>query len=184
MAWAQECPEQAKALVLMGAPVNEWPGGLGPWYAVTSSRIGGATLVPLIARLATDGMAKRSVAEIFAPNPVPDGYLDYIGTDLTLRSDVLKVNARQVSNLKPHIIEMSAKYDTLELPIELIHGDADTIVPMEIHSVPLSQRLPNAHLKVLKGVGHMPHHTDPGAAVAAVDRAMERAGLRASEVSR
>ena len=67
---------------------------------------------------------------------------------------------------------------SLALPIELVHGDADTIVPLTIHSLPLSQRLPNAQLIVLPGVGHMPHHTHPEVVLAAIDRAAARAGLR------
>ena len=114
----------------------------------------------------------------FEPDPVPDGYLEYVGSDLTLRSQVLRTNARQVGGLKPYISEMSEQYDRLELPIEAIHGTEDTIVPLSIHAQPLSERLTNVNLTVLDGVGHMPHHADQGAASAAIKRASNRAGLR------
>jgi pimeloyl-ACP methyl ester carboxylesterase len=59
------------------------------------------------------------------------------------------------------------------LPVELIHGTADTIVPLQIHSGPLSQLLPNATLTVIPGAGHMPHHTHADQVIQAIDRATE-----------
>jgi pimeloyl-ACP methyl ester carboxylesterase len=38
--------------------------------------------------------------------------------------------------------------------------------------------MPPRRLTILPGVGHMPHHADPEAVVAAIDRAAARAGLR------
>ena len=64
------------------------------------------------------------------------------------------------------------------MPIELIHGDADTTVPPHIHAQVFAAEVPSANLQMLPGVGHMPHHADPEATVAAIDRAASRAGLR------
>jgi len=52
-----------------------------------------------------------------------------------------------------------------------VHGTADTIVPLVIHSQPLSGLLPQAHLTVLPGVGHMPHHARMQVVLDAIDRA-------------
>ena len=73
---------------------------------------------------------------------------------------------------------MDAKYDLLKMPVEIIHGDADTIVPMHIHAERLVNDLSDAALTRLPGMGHMPHHADPEAVIAAIDRAAARAGLR------
>ena len=64
------------------------------------------------------------------------------------------------------------------MPVEIIHGDADTIVPLSVHSITLPQQIPNANLQILKGVGHMPHHTNMDDVIAAIKRAASRAGLR------
>ncbi len=84
----------------------------------------------------------------------------------------------QINALRPQVQAMQEDYPTLTLPIELVHGDADTIVPLHIHSQPLMDLIPNGHLTVLPGAGHMPHHTHPEAVIAAIDRAAARAGLR------
>lgn len=177
MAWALDRPESAAAVVSLCGAVNPWPGDLGAWYRISASGFGSAVLLPLVAALAPRGRAEQAVAGIFAPQPVPAGYIDHIGVDLTLRAPVLRANARQVNGLRPHVVAMSARYPDLRLPVEIVHGDADTTVPLEVHSRPLSRQVPGARLTVLPGVGHMPHHADEDAAVAAIDRAVARAGL-------
>lgn len=178
LAWALERPDRVAAVVSLAGAANEWDGGLGPWYAIASSQLGGATLVPLISALAPRGQAERAMSAIFTPQPVPQGYADYIGVDLTLRPATLRANARQVNGLKPHITEMSRHYGEIDVPVEIVHGDADTIVPLDVHSRPLARQIDGANLTILENVGHMPHHSDPEAVVAAIDRAASRAGLR------
>jgi pimeloyl-ACP methyl ester carboxylesterase len=63
------------------------------------------------------------------------------------------------------------------VPVEILHGDADTDRAARVHSEPLSRQVPDATLTVLPGVGHMLHHADPDAVEAAIDRAAARAGI-------
>lgn len=178
MAWALRDPQGTGAVVAVSAATMPWPGGLGPWYAISGSRIGGALVVPVISALAPMARADQAIAEIFAPAPVPPGYARHIGVGLTLRRDSLRTNARQVGSLKPYVMEMAALYPRLDLPVELVHGTADTIVPLSIHSAPLAQVLPDARLTIVDGAGHMPHHTHPETIVAAVESAARRASWR------
>ncbi|PRY26279.1 pimeloyl-ACP methyl ester carboxylesterase [Aliiruegeria haliotis] len=178
MAWALDHPERVGAVVSLAGATMPWPGELGPWYRIASNRVGAAIVVPLVAALLPRALAHRSVGSVFAPQPAPDGYAEHIGIDLTLRSVSLRANARQVGGLKPHVTEMARRYPALDLPVELLHGTADTIVPIQVHARPLSKLLPDATLTELEGVGHMPHHVDPSATLAAIDRAAGRAGLR------
>ncbi|WP_022703799.1 alpha/beta fold hydrolase [Pseudorhodobacter ferrugineus] len=172
MAWALRATP--RALVIVSGATMPFPGDLGLWYQVTSSRLGGATIVPLITAFAPESRVDSALADIFAPQSPPAGYADYIGAPLTLRRDALRVNGRQVNNLKPHVTLMAENYPKLTLPVEIIHGTADTTVPIQIHAIPLSKLLPNANLTVLNGIGHMPHHTNPDDIVAAINRAASR----------
>ncbi|SDZ30149.1 Pimeloyl-ACP methyl ester carboxylesterase [Jannaschia faecimaris] len=173
LAWGLDHP--ARALVLLSAASNTWKGGLGPLYAVNASAPGGALAVPLLTATVGQDRLRAITKAIFAPDPMPEGYFDHVGGQLTLRRDSLRSNARQVNGLKPHIIEMEKRYSTLTLPIEMIHGTDDTIVPADIHARVLIDMIPNGCLTMLNGVGHMPHHVDPEATIAAVDRAAARA---------
>ncbi|SEN97735.1 Pimeloyl-ACP methyl ester carboxylesterase [Pseudorhodobacter antarcticus] len=176
MAWALRA--KPTALVIVSGATMPFPGDLGLWYKVTSSTLGGHTIIPLITAFAPQSRIDASVNAVFAPQSPPAGYADYIGTGLTLMRDALRVNGRQVNSLKPYVIEMSKIYPDLTLPVELVHGRADTTVPLKIHAEPLSKLLPNATLTILDGAGHMPHHTHPDAIIAAINRAAKRAKQR------
>lgn len=168
LAWALQNPP--KAMLLLAAPSLPWPGKLDPWYRLTNSTLGGALAVPLAAALVPLFYVKRATAAVFAPQPVPAAYQAEFGAALTLRSRNLASNAGQVNALKGDLIAQMPGYSALDLPIELIHGESDTIVPLSIHSAPLSKILPNARLTVLANTGHMPHHADPAAVLAAMAR--------------
>lgn len=164
----------AKALVLVGAPSMPWPGRLDPWYRLTATEIGRNLAIPLASAFVTDAYVARTTAAIFAPDPVPEGYAAHIGAALTLRRKTLAANTAQVNALHAELVAMAPRYAGLALPVELIHGSADEIVPLAVHSGPLSQRLPDARLTVIQGAGHMPHHDHAQVVVDAIDRAALR----------
>lgn len=178
LAWGLARPEDTKALVLVAAVSEPWPGELGWTYTVNGSFLGGALFVPLVTAFLPQSYISDSIGSIFAPQSAPEGYADHIGTGLTLRRESTRANAQQVNALRPHVVEMQKNYGSLKMPIEAIHGDADTIVPLVVHSEVLMGDVPNGALSVLPGAGHMPQHTHQPEVIAAIDRAASRAGLR------
>ena len=177
-AWGLNSPSDTAALVSIAGVANPWPGKLSRLHRWNASALGGALLVPVITAFAPKQAVVDTIESIFEPQDAPAGYLDHVASELTLRRESMRANARQVTSLRPHIVEMSARYGELSMPVEIIHGDADTIVPLSVHSITLPQQIPNANLHILKGVGHMPHHTHLDDVIAAIERAAARAGLR------
>jgi pimeloyl-ACP methyl ester carboxylesterase len=178
IAWGLNRPEDTAGLVLVSAVSEPWPGELGWTYSVFGSKLGSAFIVPLITAFVPQSYVASSIEAIFAPQEAPDGYAKHIGVGLTLRRESTRANAQQVNALRPHVVEMRKGYNRLRMPIEAVHGDADTIVPLSVHAQVLMGDVPNGNLTVLPGQGHMPHHTAPDAIEAAIDRAATRAGLR------
>lgn len=178
MAWGLTDTTDVAALVVVSGATMPWPGGLGPFYAMTGTRIGGATVVPAITAFVSPERAEQVVDSVFAPAPPPPGYAEYVGVGLSMRRHSLRANGRQVWGLKPYVTRMSTEYPKLTLPVEILHGTADTTVPADIHAIPLSKLLPNAALTLLPDVAHMPHHSHPDAVIDAIHRAANRAGLR------
>lgn len=178
LAWALDHPDNIAALVNVAGASMPWPGSLGALYSVGGTALGGGLLAPLVTAFAPQGVVEGIVDTIFEPNPTPNGYVDHIGAELSIRRDSFRANARQVNGLRPHIVAMSARYGTLSLPVEIVHGAADTIVPPAIHSERLVGLIEGANLTLLPGIGHMPHHSAPDDVIAAIHRAAERAGLR------
>ncbi|MBM1218800.1 alpha/beta hydrolase [Ponticoccus sp. SC2-23] len=178
LAWAVTFPDDIAALVDVAGPSLPWPGELSSYYRINGSFLGGIIVPPLIAAWAPESRIETAVEAVFTPDPVPEGYAANAGAELVVRPRSLRSNARQVNSLRPQIVELTPAYGDLDLPVEILHGDADVTVPLTIHSGPLSDLIPGANLTVLPGVGHMPHHADTDALVAAIDRAAMRAGLR------
>jgi pimeloyl-ACP methyl ester carboxylesterase len=183
MAWAElgldeQTPVNASGIVSFAGVLMPWPDGLGAYYTVNGSPIGGAVVIPLISAFAPNSAIETAVAGIFAPDPVPEGYVEHIGGPLAVRQDTFRANVRQVNTLRPHVVEMVKRYPQLTLPIEIIHGTEDKTVPDVVHPLAFVKIVPSARLTSLPGVGHMPHHADPQAAVDAIVRAATRAGLR------
>lgn len=176
MAWALD--QDPAAVVMLAGVALPWPGDLGWIYQVNGTALGGGLVTPVLSAWVPRDRLRQSVRDTFAPQPMPEGYADHIGAYMPVRLRAFRANARQVNTLRPHVVEMEKRYPDLTLPIEILHGDADSTVPIAVHSGPLSERIGSANLTVLPGIGHMPHHADPEAAVAAIERAAARAGLR------
>lgn len=178
LAWAVNRPEDLSALVLVAAPSLPWSSGLSAYYRVLSNPVLGPLAIPVLTAWVPDGVVETAVESVFDPQNAPDGYRDHIGAPLTLRRDSLRANALQRAQLLEQIEALAPRYEEIAVPIELVHGTADTTVGVSIHSRPLTERLGNAHLAELEGIGHMPHHNREAAVIEAIRRAAERAGLR------
>jgi len=178
LAWAVDAPDSLSGLVLVSTPSQVWEGGLSRFYKVTSHPVGARVAVPLLTAFVDPSRVKDELIGVFAPQPVPDGYLEHLNPDLTLSRGPIRSNARQRARLKADIAALQSRYGAITVPVEMIHGEVDITVPLSIHADPLAQRLPTANLVVLDGAGHMPHHGRPAGDVAdAVDRAAARAAL-------
>ena len=176
-AWALSSVETAGVVSIAGV-ANPWPGEVSRLHRVNSSIAGSAFVVPLISAFAPDSLVESTVDSIFAPASIPEGYIDHVGTGLSMRRKTLRGNARQVTSLRPYIVQISQRYGELDIPVEIVHGDQDVIVPLKIHSVSLPDQIAGANLTVIEGAGHMPHHTHGDIVRAAIDRVAVRAGLR------
>ena len=177
LAWAVHEPRYISALVPLSSPAQPWTSPLSTYYKVLSHPLLGPLVIPFLTAFVHDERVEREVASIFEPNTVPEGYTGHIGAGLTLRRGTLRANALQRANLLPEIRELHHQYDRIQVPVEIVHGTADTIVGLPIHAEPLQARVPTANLTRLTGIGHMPHHVAQNAVVAAIDRAAQRAGL-------
>lgn len=177
LAWAVHEPHYISALVPLSSPSHPWDSPLSAYYKVLSHPVLGPLVIPFLTAFVHDERVKREVASIFDPNTVPDGYIDHIGAGLTLRRKTLRANALQRANLLPAIEALHRSYARIQVPLEIVHGTADTTVGLTIHAEPLEQSVPTADLTRLPGIGHMPHHVAQDAVVEAIDRAAQRAGL-------
>jgi pimeloyl-ACP methyl ester carboxylesterase len=177
LAWALEKYLDPVGLILISAPTLPWDGGLDFWHKLTNTAFGQRHAIPAVAAFVPDFWVQRMVTEVFAPEPIPQGYFADKGIPLAVRRETLRHNATQINRLHGELTAHLPRHASLTLPIELLHGTDDRIVPIHFHARPLVQRLPGARLTELAGAGHMPHLTRPDEVEAAALRVAAQARL-------
>ncbi len=178
LAWAAHLPDNLSALVPGAAPSHPWPPGLARIYAISSTVLGQAFVIPMMTAFIGPNYVSRTLADIFEPQQVPDRYASHVGPGLTLRRVSLRATAIQRARLRDDIITLQPHYDAIEVPVEIIHGTSDTTVSPLVHSEKLLSDVADGSYTPLPGIGHMPHHGNEDAVVEAIHRAAARAGLR------
>jgi pimeloyl-ACP methyl ester carboxylesterase len=177
LAWAVDAPETVAALVLVSAASHPWDGDLSLFYKATGHPVFGPVVSTVLSAWVPADVVTRSTESVFAPQVAPAGYSEHFAPMMSLRASVLRANALQRRVLKDELRAQAPLYGTLPMPIESVHGDADTIVGMTVHAIPLAAQNSNVHLTRLPGIGHMPHHIAQSEVIAAIDRAAARADL-------
>ncbi len=168
LAWAVDAPETMSGLVLLAAPSQLWEGGLGLANDLLASPVTGPPLAHTIPHVVTRGFADRTLDGVFEPQEAPDGYLGHLDLGLVLQPSSLRENARQLVALKDELRPMIPAYPALPMPIQLLHGEADRTVGLEIHSAVFVRQVPHAGLTRLPGIGHMVHQVATQRVVEAV----------------
>jgi pimeloyl-ACP methyl ester carboxylesterase len=173
LAYAEEFPADVAGLLVLAGwshPAREaalWMAGLP-----AAPLIGGLMSRALAPALAS-GLAREIVAQLFAPEPVPDSFWDF-PIELALRPSQLRANAEDLAALNPDVARLRRHYRQIALPVEILTGGADKIVNPAAHAFRLARAVPDAGFQVLTGVGHMLHHTQPEMVCAALERLVAR----------
>lgn len=170
LAWALEYPNATDGLITMNAVSNPWVLPPSKLYELAAGRVTGPIMATTLSAFAPQSLVEDTMQSIFAPQPTPEGYLDYIGVGLTLRKTTLRANGRQVHGLLPHIEAQSLRYPELKMPVEIIHGVDDITIPPSIHADVLAKQLPDATYTRVPNVGHSVHHYAHDEIIAAIGR--------------
>lgn len=178
LAWAAKMPQTLSAVVSVSGVAYPWDTGLGLYYSVLSHPLGRAFVIPLLSAFVPRPLFRAEIDKVFAPQPAPAGFASYFGPDLTLRRGQMRVNTSQRRALLGEIQRLSPLWAGIAAPIEVVHGDADPIVWASVHAERLAAENSGAHLTILPGIGHMPHHVARPAVIEAIDRAALRADVK------
>jgi pimeloyl-ACP methyl ester carboxylesterase len=158
-------------LLFLSPATHPWPGGKTSWYYHL-------TVVPVVGWLFSETIAGPAGATrltpatrcVFAPNGVPDAYLQRAQIALVLRPLAFRANARDVDGLYRFAAANALRYKDIAAPTVVITGDADTVVYEEIHSLGLARDIPGAELVWVKNLGHKPDWIAPDLVVAAIEK--------------
>jgi pimeloyl-ACP methyl ester carboxylesterase len=91
-----------------------------------------------------------------------------------LRPSSFLANARDIADLKNNLTTQSARYSSLVIPIVIMAGSRDMIVPPRHHARIFADAVPHAKLVVLPGIGHMLHHVAAERVIAEIEEITAR----------
>lgn len=164
-------PERIAGGVLISGVAGHWAGPLNWTYTLAEQR---PWLSKLFAWTLVQPLGKyylqEGLAEVFAPDPVPEGQIDRSGIALALRPKTYLNNVRDMNELSFYMQTLSPHYNEVKLPLLIIHGEADTLVPFWNHGRRLLSVMPQAQVLLLPNTGHAPHHTKTAEVSEAIHR--------------
>ena len=157
-------PERVESLILVDPAVYEGGGGpswLRPIYNTPQMNHLGPLFVRSIQKSGLDLIRMAWYDPSKITQATWDGYTKPLKADNWDRALWYLTAASQPSDLPAHLSEFI-------LPVIVITGDTDKIVPTE-DSVRLANALPNAKLVIIPQAGHVPHEEQPVLFMQAVD---------------
>jgi pimeloyl-ACP methyl ester carboxylesterase len=155
LALALDYPDRVAGLSLL-APLTHLPDEVPPAFGAL------ATHSPRLRRLiawtvATPGAIARGnamLAEVFAPDAVPADFATRGGGLLSLWPGQFLATADDLGALPDELPGYSSRYAELRMPVAVLFGRDDRILPWREHGEALACKVPHAVLEVVDG-GHM-----------------------------
>lgn len=161
MAGLVEMPERLAGGVLLSGVAGHWAGSVGWSYDVGGLPVLGPLFARTLVYPAGSRMLDEVVKSVLAPNPVPDGYIEAIGAPLALRPRQFRHNVQDMKRLSVYLQRLSPRYREIDMPLLLIHGTDDELVPFWNHGERLLPVIPQARVAMMPDTGHAPHHARP-----------------------
>jgi pimeloyl-ACP methyl ester carboxylesterase len=125
------------------------------------------TISPLLGRLLWPLMLWR----IFAPDHVTERFRREYPVWMSLRPKQLLASAAEAAMMPVQAMKLKRREKDLRVPTMIVAGDKDRLVMTSWQSKALHDRLPETHLQLVHGAGHMVHHTETAQVAKAVHEA-------------
>lgn len=172
--WVLERPGEVTGIIAMSGAMTSWTGALGWRYRWGGVPVIGRMMAAAVPAVASDALLERELAEVFAPQIMPEGYVDRGGVRLALRPETFALNLRAMDQLHPQTTATLHRIPEVSCPVEILHGGADAIIPFVAGDLPIAGLAQNTNTVILDDIGHMPHHVATEDVVAAAGRLRAR----------
>ena len=158
MAWAAKFPEDVKGVVSIAGLNMPFSGVSKLANDIGLLRVAYELYFANVASRTDNGSIEKFASRIFQPQDIPTGYLDYVGSDLSMRLSTINANKNDLLIASQALKQNFATYSRIEMPVEIIHGKEDFLLPFKSQAVAFDEVIPNSRLHILPNVGHMAHH--------------------------
>lgn len=172
LAAALQAPDAIRGVVLLNGPTHPWPDPIELQYRLPALPVIGPLLTETLLEPLGTLVAHGSVANAFAPNPVP-GAFGGSPVPLSLRPASYRANAEDMRTLKPFLRAQSEHYARLAVPVWMVVSQADRVVSPVIHAPQLQAAAPSATLVEIPDAGHQILYSHPRVVLDAIQRASD-----------
>jgi pimeloyl-ACP methyl ester carboxylesterase len=181
VAYALEFPADLSGAVLLAPAVYESEDGVSFLSKVPAWPVVGDLVNFLFTPLLGAWIVREDLQKAFSPDLVPKHYLRHVLSEWT-RPRKVKWYSVDDALLNESLAKFAERYSGIRVPVVIVTGDSDLIVPARENAHRLYEALPHAELIVLEKTGHQIPFTRPDAVVDAIDRvaAKTEAGSRTS----
>ena len=162
--------------VLLSPVLYPWPTGIEWYYGPAASRWLGPAFTRILTLPFGQLLMPAGIASVFAPQPPPRDFATLTGVALVLRPVEFENNATDVFHLHDFVTGLGPRLPGIAVPVAIVAGDSDDIVPASFHAERLVRELPGTTIALLPGRGHSPQWSDPDAVVGAIAAVAERMG--------
>jgi pimeloyl-ACP methyl ester carboxylesterase len=149
-------PRRVAGVVMLSPVAYPWPGGVGTFNKLAAIPVIGPLLAYTITLPLGMFLVDSGTRYVFAPQMMPEGYVDATAVRMVLRPRVFLNNAWDLTTLKAEMVKQAPEYPSIEVPVTIVTGDADKTVSTDIHSRPFAAAVSQTKLVVLPNGGHMP----------------------------
>ena len=168
-------PQRVAGLVMLSPVLYPWRGGVGQFNEIATVPFLGPLLAYTITLPSGTLLIESGTRFVFAPQPMPDGFVDDTQTRLVVRPRVFLNNSWDLAALKAAVAKRSPDYPQIKIPVTIVTGDTDHIVSPKIHSVHFAKAVSQTKLIVLPDVGHMPQVAAPDTVVNEIESMITKA---------
>ncbi|MDM4773045.1 alpha/beta fold hydrolase [Solimonas sp. SE-A11] len=165
-----EMPEKISGGILVAGVAGHWVGSPGWTYDVASLPVIGALFSWTVVTPVGQFLLEQEIAPVLAPQPVPMNHVEKVGALLALRPQTFRHNVQDMSALNEYLQELSSRYDRIERPLQIIHGEEDALVPFWNHGRRLTPVVHRAEVTLIPQAGHALHHTHVSEVSTAIGR--------------
>ncbi len=173
VAYALEFPDDLSGAVLLAPAVYESDDGVSFLTKVPAWPIVGDLVNFLFTPLFGAWIVREDLQKAFAPDAVPKHYLRRVLSEWT-RPRKVKWYSVDDALLTESLPKFAPRYSDIRVPVVIVTGASDLIVPAKENAHRLYEALPHAELIVLEKTGHQIPFTRPEAVVDAIDRVAAR----------
>jgi pimeloyl-ACP methyl ester carboxylesterase len=169
LAYALEFPDDLAGAVLLAPAAYDSDDGVSFLTKVPAWPVIGDLVNYLLTPLFGAWIVREDLQKAFAPDAVPKHYLRHVLSEWT-RPKKVKWYSVDDALLNESLPKLTSRYSEIRVPVVIVTGDSDLIVPANENAHRLYEALPHAELVVLEKTGHQIPFTRPDAVVEAIDR--------------